>query len=192
MTVVCDVDDVINDLMPKTIELYNARRPSDIQEVHMEDMTDYDFFDCLMSEEAVFMLSLFKEKELWESLRPSKGSQKGLKALIDDGHKVYLATATDPDNFAWKCEWIQKFFPFINPRNIIRIIDKSLLRCDVMIDDCMDNLTSNPCERIVVDMPWNRDYSKDYIYDLYRAKDWDDIVKYVRDIERKMYEWMKD
>ena len=70
-------------------------------------------------------------------------------------------------------------------------MDKSLLKCDIMIDDCLDNLTSNICERICLDYPYNRDASRDYAYDIYRAHNWRDIVSIINEIERKIKEWEK-
>ena len=68
-------------------------------------------------------------------------------------------------------------------------MDKSLLKCDVMIDDCLDNLISNICERICLDYPWNQSKEKDFVYSIYRAKSWKDIVNIINDIERKDKEW---
>ena len=104
------------------------------------------------------------------------GSQKALKQIIKKGHQIYLATATDPINFQWKIEWLKQHFPFIPSDNVIRIMDKSLLKCDVLIDDCLDNLTTIFCERVCIDSPWNQSASKDYAYDIQRAYSWDDII----------------
>ena len=71
-------------------------------------------------------------------------------------------------------------------------MDTSLLKCDVMIGDCLDNLAGgNICEKICLDYPYNRDTSKDYAYDIYRANNWRDIVYIINDIERKIKEWEK-
>ena len=102
---------------------------------------------------------------------------------------VYLATATDPCNFVYKMDWLERYFPFINPDNVIRIMDKSLLNTDVLIDDCLSNLTKSICERIVIDHFWNRDSSKDYAYDIHRAYDFGDVINIINDIERRDKEW---
>ena len=93
--------------------------------------------------------------------------------------------------FEWKCKWISKYFPMINIDDVIRIKDKSLLRVDVIIEDCLKQLTSSIGERICLDYPYNRSISKDYNYDICRASNWRDIIKYISDIERKIEEWEK-
>ena len=188
MIVMCDIDGILNNLVEKTLELYNSRSGKNIQ---VSDITTYNFFDCLPYEDAQSIISLFQEKPLWDSLKPLSGSQNVIKQLIKKGHQVYLATATDPINFEWKIEWLKKYFPFIPSDNVIRIIDKSLLKCDVLIDDSLDNLISVFCERITLDYPWNQNTSKDYAYDIKRAHSWNDIVDIINNIEKEMREWEK-
>lgn len=188
MIIMCDIDGIINDLVAKALALYNSRSGKSIRP---SNITTYSFSECLPRDDADGICELFKEKELWDSLEPLPGSQKGLKTLINNGHNVYLATATLPENFLWKIEWLQKYFPFICADNVIRIANKGLLKCDVMIDDCIDNLTSNLCDRVVLDAPWNRNKTKDTVYDIKRAHNWNEIVKIINDIERKNREWEK-
>lgn len=186
MIIVCDIDNCLNNLGERMLEVYNARSGKNIQ---MQDITSYNFAECLPKSDADGICSLFKEKELWDSLKPLSGARETLKKLIQQGHRIYLATATDPVNFEWKCSWIKTFYPFIPVDHIIRIMDKSLLRVDVMIDDHMDNLIGNVCERICLDYPYNRSSSKDYAYSIYRVYNWSEVATAIENIERKNKEW---
>ena len=188
MIIICDIDGIINNLAEKTFELYNLRSGKNIQ---ITDITSHNFYDCLSKEDADGIIDLFTDKTLWDSLKPLEGSQNGLKQLVKRGHRVYLATATNPINFEWKMTWLKKYFPFIPEDNIIRIVDKSLLKADVIIDDYLDNLISSFAERIVLDHPWNHDELKDYAYGIRRAYNWSDIVNIINDIEREMKKWEK-
>lgn len=188
MIICVDQDQILNDLIPKTLALYNSRTSKNIQ---VSDITAYNFYDCLPQEDAEGIIELFNDKELWDSLEPLLDAHWGIKTLINMGHDIYVATATHEVNFEWKCQWLHDKFPMIHPEHIIRIYDKSLLRCDVLIEDNLDNLTKSYCERICLDYPYNRNQSKDEIYDVYRASNWRDIIKYINNIERKMKEWEK-
>ena len=188
MRIICDIDDILNDLIPKTLTLYNAHTGKNVQ---LADITTYDFYDCLPDEDANGIIEVFKDKKLWDSLRPLAGAQKGLRTLINSGHEVYLATATLPETLPWKIEWLKKYFSFVNPDNVIRIKNKGLLKCDIMIDDHLDNLCSNSCERIVLDYPHNHSTTKDYAYSIKRAHNWKEIVNFVNEIERNDKEWSK-
>ena len=185
MIVICDIDGVLNNLIEKAVELYNSRSCKNIE---VSGITTYKFDECLSQDDANGICALFKEKELWDSLTPTDGSYAALKTITLSGHNVYLATATDPVNFHWKCEWIKQHFDFFPVNNIICINDKSLLQCDVMIDDCIANLTDSFCERIVFDHPWNKD-NKDSLYNIRRAYNWKDVVAIIDDINREVLEW---
>lgn len=188
MIIMFDIDGILNNLVEETLALYNNRSGKNIQ---VADITTYNFSDCLPKEDAKDIVSLFKEKPLWDSLKPLPGSQNALNQLINQGHQVYLATATDPINFEWKIEWLKQYFPFVPSDNVIRIMDKSLLRCDVLVDDCLDNLTKVFCERVCLDYPWNQNKSKDITYDIRRAYSWDDIANIIKNIEMEMEKWEK-
>lgn len=188
MIIGIDIDGVLNDLVPKVLALYNSRSNKDIQ---LSNITEYNFYDCLDKEDADEIISLFKDEELWNSLEPVSDAQWGVKTLINCGHEVYLATATSPENFYWKVKWIEKYYPFIDSKRIICIHNKGLLKCDVLIDDCLDNLASNICERIVINQPWNQDKEKRYVYDIYEANDFKDVINIIKHIERKDEEWEK-
>ena len=188
MILCIDVDNVINDLVEKTLTMYNSENNKNIQ---ISDLTTYNFYDCLPEKDAEGLINLFQRKELWDSLEPLHDSQRGIKTLINQNHEIYFATSTHHSNFSWKVDWIQRYFPFINIENIICIHNKGLLKCDVMVDDNLSNLTSNICERVILDYPWNRSSHIDYAYSIYRCYNWLDIVNTINEIERKDKEWMK-
>jgi 5'(3')-deoxyribonucleotidase len=188
MIIYIDIDQTLNDLVPKALELYNKRTGENI---NMSDITTYSFYQCLPEKQAGGLFALFEEQELWDSLEPLPDSQWGVETLVNLGHEVYIATATYDEEFPQKCDWMHKWFPMIDSKHIIRICNKGLLKGDILIDDCLDNLISSSCERICLDYPYNRNEAKDDIYEIYRAYNWKGIVKYVKEIERKMREWEK-
>lgn len=179
MIVMVDVDNIINDLTKKTITLYNSSNGKNIK---FADIVAYSFFKCLPESDARLICDLFQNKELWDSLEPIDGSQNALKELVQSGIEVYFATATDPVNFEWKCKWIAQHFPFIPVDNVIRIKNKSLLKADVIIDDCLDNLTSSNAEKICLNYPWNQD---EMVGNVHRADSWDEISNIIKNLERK-------
>ena len=188
MIICVDIDGVLNNLVEKTLELYNTHNGKNIK---ISDIKTYNFYDCLPQEDAKGIIELFKNKELWDSLTPLPGSQNAFKQLVNNGHQIYLATATDITNFEWKCNWVTNFYPFIPTDNIMRIMNKSLLNVDVLIDDCLDNLITNFAYRVCIDHPWNRSTSKDYAYNIKRAHSWNDIVNIIKNIEREIKKWEK-
>ena len=187
MIIAVDWDCVLNNLMDKVLEIYNAQSGKNIQ---MSDLTEYNFYDCLPKEDADGMTKLFKNKTMWDSLTPIQGAKDGLQKLLDNGHKVYIVTATATENWPWKISWFKKYFPFFNTDNIVLLKDKSLFKCDIMVDDSYDNLIKNKlCHKICLDYPWNRCEEKDWVYGTYRCKDWKEIVEAVNKIQDEVNEW---
>ena len=183
-----DFDNVINNLLEKTLEIYNAQSGKNIQ---TSDITSYNFYECLDKKDAEGIVRLFKNKALWDSLVPIEGARDGLKKLVDAGHKVYIVTATAPENFTWKITWLKKYFPFFNADNVIRMMDKSLIQADILIEDCAEQLVKHKsCDRICLDYPYNRNVS-DYIYGIRRCKNWTEILEAVNKIEKEIEEWQK-
>lgn len=180
-SIAVDVDGIVNNLIPRAIEVYNERYNDHLV---LDNFNKYKIEDCLPKDKARNFLEIFTEEEFWGSLTPLKDSIWGVKQLVDSGYEVYFATATHYSNFAWKVEWLKHFFGMIPDKNIICIHNKGLLKVDVLIDDCIDNLLSSRWfERITLDYPWNRDIW-DETYNIHRAFNWIEIV----DIVDKIYE----
>ena len=99
LKVACDVDEVINDLIDKTIKLYNDRYGA---ELTRDVFVEYDIYKCLPFEEAELFVNLFLQKELWDTVEPIEDAQWGLKYLTNNGFDVYLATATNCETYQYK------------------------------------------------------------------------------------------
>ena len=185
MRIALDIDDILCDLVPTGIKLYNAEMGKHIA---LDDITSFHLHECLDPQDADMILNIFEGQAIYNYLNPIPDAQWGLETLMKQGHRVFLATATPYRSFANKVDWVCKHFPCITSDDIIRIQDKSLLNTDIMVDDKLDNLTKNLCNRVVLDYPWNRNKTKEYVYDLHRAYNWVDIIDIINNIERKEQE----
>lgn len=185
----CDIDGCINNLMEQTFAMYNERHGTCYS---IDNLKTYSLEDNFSLETAEEIRNLFLEKDLWDSLIPVEGSQWALKSFINSGYKLYLATATHYTNFPWKVEWLKRYFDFIDPKDVICINDKSLLKCNVLIDDCYYNLTNTSVmvDRVLLDRPWNQaSENKDYVYGINRANNWEEVVRCVNRIYKNEMEW---
>lgn len=182
LTILVDVDNVLEDLHTPWVVAVNKKYGTDVKP---EDITSWNierFFDGL-SRNQVF--SPLHTAELWESLEPLKGSQKYLKMLIKDGHKVFLLTSAHPDTIPLKFKFLQKHFPFIPFRDVIISSHKQMVIGDVLIDDAPHNLKNGCYQGILVDSPHNKSFDES-AYGFYRAKNWAEIYEIVHNIaERK-------
>ena len=98
-------------------------------------------------------------------------------------HEVYIVSDAYPGIYEEKCNWIQFHFPSIDDAHIICMKHKWLFKCDVMIEDNLDNLLNgHHYDRIVIDYPWNQ--AHDEAYSIYRASNWDDVLEAVNKINK--------
>lgn len=183
-----DCDDVLNNLNEVVCKVFNEENRTNLTE---DTFTAYDIYKCLPFEVAEKYAALWKREDIWRSLAPVYHSQWGAKKLVDDGFDIYITTATHWENFPWKVEWLQSYFPFIDESRIICVRDKSILDVDVMIDDNLDNLIGNiRCNRVLLEKPWNKN-AHDEVYGIKRCTNWDEIVVAVEEFYKQDEELMK-
>lgn len=188
MIITIDFDETLFPTLEKVIEIYNKRYND---ELSITQINTYNLYESLDSSVADKLLEIFCDKETYDNLKPYKGATSAIKTLIDKGHEIYIATATNAKNLGWKEDLLQKYFPSIPRDNLIRIHHKQLLKTDILVEDNMLNLIESFSERICFDQLWNQSTTKDYSYDIKRAYNWNDIIKLINDIERKDAEWDK-
>lgn len=188
LKIAVDVDNVLNNLNECTVEWFNELFLPQ-EPIRLEDITSYNLFECLSYDQAEHYIRLWNERDLWRSLTPPRDAVFAMEELCRD-YDVYIVTASQPQTFLWKYEWLLNWFPFIDPDRICCVQDKSLLDVDVIIDDCVEQLKSKVgWTRICFDYPWNRDVH-DEVYGIHRAKDWDDILEILFCIEDDFKFWL--
>lgn len=188
LKIAIDFDSTLFSTLEKVLEIYNRRHGTNIE---LSQITTYSLYDCLDHSVADDMIELLCEKEVYDNLQPYKGAVRAVRTLVEQGHEVYIATASDLRNMEWKEQLIQKHFPFVPKDNLIRIHNKALLNVDVLVEDSMKNLVSTFADRVCFDQAWNRDEEKDYVYSISRAHNWGEITNIINNLERKEREWEK-
>ena len=179
MTIMVDIDDTICNMQQTAIDIFNSKYGTSYK---LNDFHDYDVMSCMPLEHARNMIAIYGQPGLYDEVRPFKGAQDGLQKLINDGHQVYLVTNAIPSTYGEKIEFVKRYFPFIDKSHIVAMKHKHLFRCDIMIEDCLQNLLAKPYyHRICVDQPWNQS-NKDYVYGTYRCYNWNDVIAAVNKI----------
>lgn len=179
MVLCIDVDDVICNLQEVVVNLFNKRYGSHYT---IEDFTEYDVMNILPTQDAMVLKDMYGETGLYDKVKPMPGAQEALEKLINLGHQVYLVTAAIPKTYGEKVAFIKRFFPYIDDGHIVAMKHKHMFKCDVMIEDNLNNLLAKPYyHRICFDRPWNREVN-DWTYDIHRCKNWNEIVEVVNKI----------
>lgn len=180
MIIAIDMDNVLCNLQEVAVNLFNKRYNTNYT---LEDFTDYDVARNLPKNEAVLMKTMYGEHNLYSNIKPLPGAQNAIEKLINAGHQVYIVSDIIPKTYIEKVDWIKFYFPQIDEAHIIAMKHKYLLRCDVMIEDNLQNLLAKPYyERICFDYAWNRQVS-DYAYGIHRVHSWNEILDVINKLD---------
>lgn len=176
MTILVDVDDVLNNLVECWIENLNKRSGSHVKP---EDIVDWDirqFFPTLTAKEIYNPLN---DIEFWKSVKPKQDAQKYLKMLLDEKHNIYLCTSTYYKNIQSKFEhFLKKHYPFITWDKVIIAKHKQMIKADILIDDAIHNLVYGDYVKILFDAPHNQGVNAEK-YGIVRAKNWEEVYKII-------------
>ena len=180
MVICIDLDNTLNNLQEVVMNVFNERYGTSYS---INDIKTYNVSECLNKQDATNMIKIYSEAGLYNNVKPLHGAQSALQKLKKAGHEIYIVTHSIPSIFSEKVEWIKYHFQ-IDEAHIIAMRNKWLFKCDVMIEDNLDNLlTGHHYDRIVMDCPWNK--AHDEVYGLHRVFNWPDVIDAVNKIQKE-------
>lgn len=138
--VLLDFDDVLFDFLGTVTKRYN--------EITGENLSVEDFKTWDLSETGdihVFM-SIIKDPNLWKDMPEKDDAMEIVQRLINDGRwNVLIRTAcTTLEEYVVKVDLIEEKIPGFDTAKILNIVDKHLVRGDVIVDDKVENLGELP------------------------------------------------
>jgi 5'(3')-deoxyribonucleotidase len=116
-----------------------------------------------------------------DRLKPQPCAHEITDKLIDEGHELYIVTATQSRFVMSKQYWIDKYFPRLKDKLIITNYKSLVSGLDLLIDDQPMNIELFPNETIIMDYAWNQDCKRDCP----RAKYWNDVYKVIHELNEK-------
>lgn len=190
MRIICDVDSVVADILPRWLALYNAAVPEDARR-SLADCTVWDMRRVVPPQYGALCMSLLRHEHFYARVQPVARARDGVQALRAAGHEVVFATTCVWGTVDQKAAWLEGHglvAPTRSghglPRGLIVTAEKAGLRGDVLIDDGPHNLrpwlaTDRPA--IVFDHAYNRDMNVPAIHAsrLYRAAGWPAVLALV-------------
>lgn len=188
MTILFDADDVAENLCDCWIAMLNERYGTSVT---LEDVRDWDItlaFPTLTKEQ---IYGVTHEDELWRRITPIPGSVEVLQKLHDEGHQLYMVTASDYRVCKAKVERLLELFPFLDWEHIIITSNKQMVCGDILIDDNPRNLIRGNYFKILFDRPHNRSYN-DADNGMIRVFTWEEIDLathiYMYQLKEKFYD----
>ena len=180
MTILVDMDDTMEQLLEALVDRANERfgRHADVDEV-----TDWSIVCAFPGLEKRQILDLMYEENFWEAVKPVPGAAEALKHFMDEGHEVYVVTATEFEHVYEKMKKVLfRYFPFLSPRQVIIACRKQMIRGDVLIDDGIHNLEGGEYRKLLFTRPYNREYDAE-ANGMIRVNNWDEIVRIIDEMK---------
>ena len=181
MKIGIDIDNVITNTTECVINYINKRLDLGLK---LEDITEYWLEKVIPPQYGWIVNQAFSDSEMWKNVWLIDDAKRSIPEIIREGHKVYFVTSTTSDNFRKKIKFLQReldLFPGYAERNTISIKNKQLLQLDILVDDCLENLTGDRTYlSLCYDYPWNRnfvDYSEENFLRVFSWQDIYDIIK---------------
>ncbi len=176
MVILVDMDDVIERLLVRLVEQTNRKYR---RSVTVDQVTDWDMIVAYPGLTKKQILDFMYEPGFWETVEPVPGAAEALKHFIDEGHEVYIVTATEYEVVPEKMtRCLFRIFPFLSWDQVIITGRKQMIRGDVLIDDGVHNLEGGDYKRILFTAPYNRDYDAE-ANGMIRVSSWDEIVRII-------------
>ena len=181
MTILVDMDETIEHLLPAWLDFLNAKYG---RNVTTDDINNWDltlFYPGIPAEE---VYDVVNHDDFWKNVKPMEGAAEVLERFIAKGHDVYIVTATVYQSIRGKMDYLLfKYFPFLTWQNVIITSRKQLLKADIMIDDGIHNLEGGDYHKILVTAPYNRKYDAK-ANNMVRCNNWKEIEEAVNEFER--------
>lgn len=176
MTILVDMDDVIEQLVAGWVEYLNKRYGTAVTPADVHDWNMSKAFPMLTREQ---VYAAVEDDCLWDLVRPMPGAAEALQKLMNEGHSVYIVTATGYQTLRAKMEKVLfRYFPFITWKQVIITENKHLINGDVLIDDGPHNLTGGTYRKILFDANHNHWFDEKTVGAV-RVYNWDEAYREV-------------
>lgn len=184
MRILIDMDDVMIDFLQHWIDVLNGKFNKNVKyndiycwsmQVAYPDLTREQIFDVLYNE------------EFWADISPKQGAITYIRRLIQDGHEIYVVTASDPLIMKFRQVYIlNQFFPWIPQENVIMAHNKQMILGDVLVDDNPKNLVNGNYRGLLMTAPHNQGYPE-RLSNLIRVNSWEEVYDLIDKIEKGIY-----
>lgn len=179
LKILIDMDDTIEHLLSSWIKWLNCRYGTSVKN---EEVTQWDLqiaFPSLTKEQIHAPL---EEEEFWQQVEPMAGASEVILWMIEQGHEVYIVTASAYRTIRPKMEqMLFKHFPFLTWDNVIITNHKQMINGDILIDDAPHNLIRGKYIQVLMDAPHNRSFNEEE-YGMLRVTNWSEVKSIIEGI----------
>ena len=169
-----DFDGTINDMLDTWVSWLNKSHGTSVK---VSDITEWELSKQFPKLSKSELFAPLNDPDFWYYVTIKPDAVIVIKDLIDKGHKVFIVTSSHYRTLPAKLDrCLFEHFPFLNKENVIITYDKSLIRCDMLLDDGEHNLTDFPGIRVLFDAPYNTN-SNVADYRVHTWKEFSDLME---------------
>ena len=176
MTILVDMDDTIEQLLKAWVGRANEKFG---QHVALDQITCWNVAAPYPGFTRQEIYGVIDEPGFWSSIEPMPGAAEALKHFMDEGHEVFIVTATEIGHVEEKMNGLLfRYFPFLSWDHVIITSRKQMIRGDVLIDDGIHNLEGGEYKKILFTAPHNQCYDAE-ANGMIRVHTWEEIVRLI-------------
>lgn len=179
--IVIDMDDVIcgNGFLNLVNQFLNANYTD-------KDTKGYYVQDLVPKDKKEEWNQYFKEHNLYDYVNMLENADKVIKKL-NEKYEVYILSTYvlrewpefSGEFVKYKYEWLYENLPFIDPNRYIFTTNKSIIECDIRIDDKLSNLEGKAEKKILFTSYHNQEYTKEELEkaNVIKVENWKEVEK---------------
>jgi len=172
MRILVDMDNVLTDFEGAMLAEFRRRHP-ELPYVQVEDRNSFNLKDQYLEEHVELLKEIYHSPGFFRSLPLVKGGIESLKEMKEEGHHVFICTASlkKYENCVLeKYQWVEENLGRDWTINTILTRDKTIIDADYLIDDRVVTGIKTPTwNQILFDRPFNS-----HIEGMRRLKKWSD------------------
>ena len=149
ITIGIDFDDVLSDLNSRAIEMANEEYGFGLE---LKDINSWE-----NTEKASVIKKYYKMADVYKRQHVTEETKQLFQKIRNEG-EVFIVTAIAPEFMSFRHQQIKEAFPDFPDENIIMGKQKHLIKFDIILDDCPDNVfRSTSSFPVLMRKPWNND-----------------------------------
>lgn len=178
-TILIDMDDTIEGLLEGWIAWLNDRYGTEVDWKTIRSWDIQPYFSTLTREQ---IYEPFFIDEFWDWVKPLPYAQEMVKRLKNDGHLVYIVSASTYETLPAKMDRVLfRYFPYFTFDDVIITTNKQLIKGDILIDDGVHNHIGGDYTKLLMDAPHNKNYDAE-ANGMRRVYDWGEIYDIIHDM----------
>jgi 5'(3')-deoxyribonucleotidase len=172
-----DFDGTINDMLDTWVEWLNKKHKTNIK---VSDITEWELIKVFPTLTKRELFEPLNTPAFWQYVSIKPDAIEIIEKLIQDGHKIYIITSSHYRTLPAKLDkCLFAHFPFLKKENVIITYDKSLINCNLLLDDAEHNLINFKGIKVLFDASYNKNST---VHD-FRISSWTEFYELVQELK---------